>query len=218
MKKASKRSKGKATGNRKLGRQTKFTVLGAKSVLRNEEIYKQWITPISENKRWKVINGKTFEQIAETWERYGSKFTNMYVIGEGDYIKPLTEGYYLAKCYKVIELPDGMTVIMMFEPYDENRQRCSDISLTLQKVITGSEALGELIFGLGYSMEEVHSSDGLVIRDMDEFRKRVIGTKYGIEVSVNLETGWLYVTDIFNMVDSEDRIPSCPTDIIRNEF
>ncbi len=218
MKKTLKKFKRNVTNNKKQNRGKKVTALRAKSVLSDKEVFKQRITSVNENKRCEVFDGATLDQIIDIHSRYGSKYTSVYMISAEDYIKPLTEDYYRAICRDVIELPDKKTMVLIFEPYNRACQRCTDIGLTLSKIIRSSDALGEFIFGMDFGADEVHSYDSLVVNDMEAFRKLVLGREFGIEVSVNLDTGWLYVTDFFHLVDSEDKIPSCPEEIIRNEF
>lgn len=132
-------------------------------------------------------------------------------------IRTLIEGYYVAKCIEIIELYDNRTLLLIFEPYDSEGWRYTGISLTLSKVISESEALGEFIFGAGQGIDNPSSSASLVIRNVDAFKDLVLGKSFGIEVSVNIETGWLYITDFFNLVGT-DEFPTCPMEIVRNVF
>lgn len=217
MNKILKRIKGKETDNQTMNRQTRAVIPSAKPVPDIMDILKR-ITPISAGKCCEVFNGETLDQMADNFKCFGSKHPDVCVIDSENKIEPLTEGYFMAKCSDVSELPDKKTVLLTFDPHDEEGRRRSNICLTLPKVIAKSEALGEFIFGLGCSFDEAHSNDTLVIRDMDAFRERVLGKEYGIEVSVNLDTGWLYITDFFHLIDPEDKMPACPNDIIRNVF
>ncbi len=213
-----KKIKSNATNIQTLIKRAKDIVPGAKAILNDKAVFKPNITPISENKRYALSEAKTLKQIIDIHSRFGAKHTGVCVVDAENEIKPLTEGYYLAVCSGVAELPDRKTVVLTFEPHDDSGQRYSGICLTLPKVIASSKALGEFIFGLGYSLDGAHSDQTLVIGDMDAFREKVLGAEYGIEVSANLDTGWLYVTDLFHLVNSGDKIPSCPGEIIRNEF
>lgn len=217
MKKILKKIKGKATDNQTLNSQIGVIPSRAKSAPDIMGILKK-ITPISESDRYAVSAGESLNQIADKWKCFRLKYPDVCLIDSKKGIKLLTPGYFNAKCSDVAELPDKKTVLLTFDPYDEEGRRRSNICLTLPKVIAKSEALGEFIFGLGYSFDEAHSNDTLVIGDMDAFRERVLGKEYGIEVSVNLDTGWLYITDFFHLIDPEDKMPACPNDIIRNVF
>ncbi|MCM1234138.1 MAG: hypothetical protein NC489_28885 [Ruminococcus flavefaciens] len=144
---------------------------------------------------------------------------NIFVVDGEKQAKPvylLTSGYYWAVCLGVIELPDGESFILVFDPYDENGWRHTEICLTVQKKIRSSEALGELLFAFG-KYEGIHSDSSLVIDNVAAFRDMFEDKKVGIEVSENSETGLLYVTDFFNLVDTEE-FPTCPEEIVRNVF
>lgn len=144
---------------------------------------------------------------------------NIFVVDgktQSDSVYPLTKGYYWAVCLGVIELPDGESFILIFDPYDEDDRRHTEICLTVTKEIRSSEALGELLFAFG-KHEGMHSDSSLIIDNVAAFRDMFEDKEVGIEVSENSETGLLYVTDFFNLVDTEE-FPTCPEEIIRNVF
>lgn len=148
-----------------------------------------------------------------------SNESNIFVVDgkkQVDPVYPLTSGYYRAVCLGVIELPDGESFILIFDPYDEVGWRHTEICLTVQKKIRSSEALGELLFAFG-KYEGMHSDSSLVIDNVAAFRDMFENKEVGIEVSENSETGLLYVTDFFNLVDTEE-FPTCPEEIVRNVF
>lgn len=144
---------------------------------------------------------------------------DVYVIDgkkQDDPVFPLTKGYYRAVCLGIIELPDGESFILIFDPYDEDGWRHTEICLTVTKEIRSSEALGGLLFAFG-KHEGMHSDSSMVIDNVAAFREMFEDTEVGIEVSENSATGLLYVTDFFNLVDT-DKFPTCPEEIVRNVF
>ena len=144
---------------------------------------------------------------------------DVYVIDgkkQDDPVFPLTKGYYRAVCLGIIELPDGESFILIFDPYDEDGWRHTEICLTVTKEIRSSEALGELLFAFG-KHEGMHSDSSMVIDNVAAFREMFEDTEVGLEVSENSATGLLYVTDFFNLVDT-DKFPTCPEEIVRNVF
>lgn len=164
------------------------------------------------------IKGKLMVNIGKK-QLNPSKKGDVYVFdGDEEYetAYPLTAGYYRAVCLGVIELPDGESFILVFDPYDELGQWHTEICLTITRNVKSSQTLGELLFALGMH-EGMHSDSSVVINSVGAFRSLFENAEVGIEVSENPETGLLYITDFFNLVDTEE-FPTCPDEIVRNVF
>lgn len=164
-----------------------------------------------------VLKTKTASAIADVMERMGHKGTGVGQDNGQDKRRILTVDYCMAECVDVVELPIKEMVSLMFKPQDGENCSHPFISLTLPKAMKSSAALGEFMFGMDFELAKAHCYEPLVIEDMEAFKKLVLGKKFGIEISENPATGWRYVTDFFNLVGT-DKLPSCPKDIVRNEF
>lgn len=186
------------------------------------KIFNPRITPVLVGERLKVISAqKGSVNIADIRTQHVPK-PNTCIVGRKSRLdngenRAVKKGYYLAHCVDVVELADNETLLLIFEPYDQEGNCYTWLSLTLPKRIGRSEALGEFLFTLEGELEGAHATSELVIENASVFRDLVQGKEFGIEVSVNLDTGWLYVTDFFNLCDTHD-LPTCPDDIIRNVF
>lgn len=140
----------------------------------------------------------------------------VYVVRGDEPVYPLTEGFYKAVGHGVIELPGRESLILVFDTYDEFEDRHTAISITVGKEIKSSDGLGELIVAFDI-YERVSFDSSLIIENVDAFREMFDGTEVGVEVSENPETGLLYVTDFFNLEDT-DEFPTCHEEIVRNVF
>ncbi len=194
---------------------------GEKRLRNNKACTQPPIIPLSKEKYLDECNKMRSEMLTGdriSYPRPSDEGKPFVVDGERQIspVYPLHAGYFKAICLGIIELPDGESFILIFDPYDSEGWRHTEICLTVQKKIRASEALGELLFALG-PHDGMHSDSSLVIDNVAAFREMFEDKKVGIEVCENTQTGLLYVTDFFNLTD-EAEFPNCPDDIVRNVF